>query len=318
MCCSVQEIILKITSFNNLWRKFYLWLADLPSSFSLFTCCSSPSSVDWALLVRGLCRLLPPLPPFSPLEHLSPSLVPDREPSFCLDRRSLFPPALTTPLPSLLCLWEWWWRCSLSPPPTPSSTELWWWCLRPPSLLQLLSLFPSLHRVPSCSLLRLWWTWCRPSLACPVSPFSLVSLEGRSLWRWCLRGGCDCGGSITGATRSSGVPPSPCKSWGLSQSLWGLMGPSQRGSTTRGRSRWVLMSGRRWRLEVSRGLSSSWYNASLLASMCFRIWVVRCSHTDIIFRERCCSLLVKKRFMETNLLASDRQSYIKQLGMVLT
>ncbi len=142
--------------------------------------------------------------------------------------------------------------------------------------------------------------WCRPSLPWPVSPFSLVSLEGRSLWRWCLRGGCGCGGSITGGTCSSSVPPSPCKSWGLSQLLWGLMRPSQWGSTTRGRSRWVFMSGRRWRLEVSRALSSSWYNASLLARMCFRICVVRCSHTDIIFRECCCSLLVKRRYMEIN------------------
>lgn len=94
-------------------------------------------------------------------------------------------------------------------------------------------------------------------------------------------------GSVgTCVLRSSVVPASTLRSLGLSQ--------SHLGSTTSGLSKWVVMSLRRCWVEVRRGLSSSWYRASLLASMCFRICVVRCSHTDIIFSERRCSWLVRR------------------------
>lgn len=65
---------------------------------------SSPSMVDWPLWT--LCLFLSPLAPFSPLEHLSPSLL-DERPSLWWDLRSPLPPLLTVPLPSRDCLCEW-------------------------------------------------------------------------------------------------------------------------------------------------------------------------------------------------------------------
>lgn len=250
---------------------FYLCSGGLSSSRSPSSLCSPSSSADCALPARCRCLLLPPLPPSSPRELLSPSPLAEREPSLWCERLSLL--AQTTPLPSRPALCERWCLCS------PLASRLW-----------LRSLLPSLARVPSVSLMRLWCMWWREA---PVSPFSWASLEVRSRLRWwCLRGGWDWGGSMargsgfTCGLGSSGVPASTLKSLGLSQ--------SHRGSTTSGRSRWVVMSGRRCWVEVKRGLSSSWYRASLLARMCLRICVVRCSHTDIIFSERRCSWLEKR------------------------
>lgn len=276
---------MKQTFSRVFFKCFYLWLCVFSLSLD-----SSPSAVECPLDPWVRCLLFSPLAPFSPLELLSPSRL-DEHPSLCLDLLSPLPPLVTVPFPPLDCRWEWWWRCSFSPvtpPPLPSSTELWGWCFLPPSLLWDLSLLPSLLRLPSWSLDRLWCTWWW----CPDSPLSfdssLVLVRSLSLFLWWRRGWWVVAAGSAAVSASSGT-----------QDLWWWCwwtpstGPSC-GSTSRGRSWWVFMSGRIWRAEDSlrrSSGSSSLYRASQLVQFCLLSWFALCSHTDIVFIDFCCSLL---------------------------